>query len=105
MYVTTQIAPAELEAIIAGIPEVKDVIVIPVLDDEAGELPRAYVVLQDNTSITAEKIHAHVDAKVAPHKRLRGGIKFVSSVPKSASGKLLRRVQVEMDRKESKTNN
>ena len=88
-----------MEAIIAGIPEIKDVIVIPVLDDEAGELPRAYVVLQDNVSISAEQIHAHVDSKVAPHKKLRGGIRFASSVPKSASGKLLRRVQVEMDRK------
>jgi 4-coumarate--CoA ligase len=80
---------------------VKDVVVIPVPDDEAGEIPRAYVVPQDGKSITAEQINQYVDSKVAPHKKLRGGIVFVTSIPRSVSGKLLRRVQVELDRKAS----
>jgi 4-coumarate--CoA ligase len=99
-YKGFQVAPAELEAIIGSMTEVKDVIVIPVLDEEAGEIPRAYVVKQPNApeSFNDQSILAFVSAKVAPHKKLRGGVRFVDSVPKSASGKLLRRLQIQIDR-------
>ena len=95
-----QVPPAELEALILSMPAVKDVIVIPVLDDEAGEIPRAYVVKQDNcpASFDESAIIDFVASKVAPHKKLRGGVKFALAVPKSASGKLLRRVQIQIDR-------
>eukprot|EP00595_Chromulina_sp_UTEXLB2642_P003473 CAMPEP_0196763306 /NCGR_PEP_ID=MMETSP1095-20130614/3812_1 /TAXON_ID=96789 ORGANISM="Chromulina nebulosa, Strain UTEXLB2642" /NCGR_SAMPLE_ID=MMETSP1095 /ASSEMBLY_ACC=CAM_ASM_000446 /LENGTH=222 /DNA_ID=CAMNT_0042116199 /DNA_START=1024 /DNA_END=1692 /DNA_ORIENTATION=+ len=104
-YKGYQVPPAELEALIIALPEVKDVIVIPVLDDEAGELPRAYVVLQDNTpeaeySVIEQKIINYVKDNVSSQKRLRGGVKFTKSIPKSPSGKLLRRIQVQIDRGE-----
>ena len=77
-------------------------VVIPVNDDEAGELPRAYVVRQETTDpsqlLTEQDVVDYVHAKVAPHKRLRGGCIFTETIPKSPSGKLLRRVQIEIDR-------
>lgn len=102
-YKGFQVPPAELEALILSMPQVKDVVVIPVPDDQAGEIPRAYVVKQDNApaSFGADDVIDFVRAKVAPYKRLRGGVRFVASVPKSPSGKLLRRVQVQLDRAES----
>lgn len=106
-YKGFQVPPAELEALILTMPEVKDVIVIPVPDDEAGEVPRAYVVKQDNCpkDFSADDIIEFVHANVAPHKRLRGGVIFAPSVPKSPSGKLLRRVQIELDREVHKQSN
>jgi acyl-CoA synthetase (AMP-forming)/AMP-acid ligase II len=99
-YKGFQVPPAELEAIIATMPEVKDVIVIPVLDEEAGEIPRAYVVKQPNCSsdFGEKDIIKFVEGHVAPYKRLRGGVRFTDAVPKSPSGKLLRRVQIDLDR-------
>jgi 4-coumarate--CoA ligase len=98
-YKGFQVAPAELEGIINSMPAVKDVVVIPVPCDEAGEIPRAYVTLQPNQShVTEAHIIDYVHERVAPHKKLRGGIVFTESIPRSASGKLLRRVQMEMDR-------
>lgn len=92
--------PAELEALILTMPQVKDVVVIPVLDDEAGELPRAYVVKQDNVGdeFKEEEVAKFVADHAAPHKKLRGGVRFAEAVPKSPSGKLLRRIQIAMDR-------
>lgn len=102
-YKGYQVPPAELEAVILTMPQVKDVIVIPVPDEEAGELPRAYVVPQDeynkpDSNFNPEDVAEYVYKRVAPHKRLRGGVIFADSVPKSPSGKLLRRVQIEQDR-------
>lgn len=73
---------------------------IPVPCEEAGEIPRAYVALQPHAkdTTTEEDILNHVHERVAPHKRLRGGVVFTDEIPRSASGKLLRRVQVELDR-------
>lgn len=99
-YKGFQVPPAELEALIISIPQVKDVVVIPVQDEEAGEIPRAYVVKQDNcpTDFTEKDIIDFIAKRVAPQKRLRGGVVFTDAIPKSPSGKLLRRVQVEFDR-------
>lgn len=101
-YKGYQVPPAELEAIISTMPQIKDVVVIPVPDDEAGEIPRAYVVRQDGVAekdVSAADVVNYVNERVAPHKRLRGGAFFTDAVPKSPSGKLLRRVQIEIDRK------
>jgi acyl-CoA synthetase (AMP-forming)/AMP-acid ligase II len=99
-YKGFQVPPAELEALIASMPEVKDVIVIPVPDEEAGEVPRAYVVKQDHCpkDFSVEDVIEFVFENVAPHKRLRGGVFFTDMIPKSPSGKLLRRVQIDIDR-------
>lgn len=99
-YKGFQVPPAELEALLLSHDHIKDCVVIPVLDDEAGELPRAYVVKQDNVpdSFSEEDVIDYVASKVAPHKKLRGGVRFAEEIPKSPSGKLLRRIQVAMDR-------
>jgi acyl-CoA synthetase (AMP-forming)/AMP-acid ligase II len=99
-YKGFQVPPADLEALIATMAEVKDVIVIPIPDEEAGEVPRAYVVKQESASKSFKEsdVVEYVHKNVAPHKRLRGGVIFVDSIPKTASGKLLRRLQIEMDK-------
>ena len=66
-YTGFQIAPAELEALINTIADVKDVVVIPVVDDEAGEIPRAYVVKQEGADLTEEDVLNFVHDKVSSH--------------------------------------
>lgn len=95
-YKGFQVAPAELEGLLVSHPHINDVAVIGVYDKEqATELPRAYVVPKDGLS-KAEKAAADIaqwlSERVAHHKRLRGGVHFVDEIPKSASGKILRRV-------------
>ena len=99
--------PAELEALLLTMPEIKDCVVIPVLDEEAGEIPRAYIVKQDHLegspegeAFTEQTVLDFVAGKVAPYKKLRGGVRFAAEIPKSPSGKLLRRIQVQKDRGE-----
>jgi len=87
-----QVAPSELEDLLRQHPAVLDVAVIGVPDDHAGELPRAYVVRKDGFGSMAEKdIQQFVDSQVAPHKKLKAGLVFVDSIPKSNTGKILRR--------------
>lgn len=88
-------APAELEAHLLTHPAVADCAVIAVPDDAAGEVPKAIVVKSasagpDDTAIQA--IKKHVEAHKARHKWLKGGVRFVETVPKSPSGKILRRL-------------
>lgn len=94
-YKGFQVPPAELEAILLAHPCVGDAAVIPYPDDEAGEVPKAIVVLKHEA--TAEDILSFVAAQVAPYKRIRH-LEFIEQIPKSASGKILRRVLVEKDR-------
>jgi acyl-CoA synthetase (AMP-forming)/AMP-acid ligase II len=87
-YKGMQVAPAELEAILLAHPAVADVAVIPSPDEEAGEVPKAYVVLKAPTP--AEDLMAFVAGRVAPHKKIRS-VEFIEQVPKSAAGKILRK--------------
>ncbi|KAL9628667.1 MAG: hypothetical protein Q9164_007183, partial [Protoblastenia rupestris] len=95
-YKGFQVAPAELEGLLLGNEQIDDVCVIGVYDEaQATELPRAYVVLKtglDRNDETKGDIVQWLQNKVASHKRLRGGVYFVNEIPKSASGKILRRV-------------
>ena len=99
-YKGFQVAPAELEALLLTMPQVGDCVVIPVLDEEAGEIPRAYVVKATDMDVTEEEICEFISKKMSPHKKLRGGVRFTDIIPKSASGKILRRIQIQMDRAE-----
>jgi acyl-CoA synthetase (AMP-forming)/AMP-acid ligase II len=105
-YKAFQVAPAELEALINTMEGVKDCVVIPVPDEEAGEIPRAYVVRQDELpqgrQLTERAVEEFVAASVSSHKRLRGGVRFTDIIPKSPAGKILRRVQREIDRNSDK---
>ena len=97
-YQGMQVAPAELEAHILTHPTVADVAVIAVPDERAGEVPKAFVVkaagigLEENEKLLRRKIQRHVEQHKAKHKWLKGGVEFVDAVPKSASGKILRRM-------------
>lgn len=94
-YKGYQVAPAELEAILVGHPAISDAAVIPSPDEEAGEVPKAFVVLKEQ--ISPEEILAYVAGEVSPHKKIRL-IEIVEEIPKSASGKILRRVLVDRER-------
>jgi acyl-coenzyme A synthetase/AMP-(fatty) acid ligase len=90
-----QVAPAELEALLLNHECINDVAVIPVPDETSGEVPRAYVVLNGSDAakkVTEEDIKQWVKEQVAPFKRLEGGVVFTDAIPKSASGKILRRI-------------
>lgn len=95
-YKGFQIAPAELEGVVAAHPKVADVAVIGLyIEGLVSEVPRAYVVpaqgFEDCEGLEKE-IADWVEGKVVNYKRMRGGVKLVDNVPKSASGKILRRV-------------
>ncbi|MFQ5613721.1 MAG: 4-coumarate--CoA ligase family protein [Anaerolineae bacterium] len=94
-YKGFQVAPAELEAVLLSHPAVADAAVIPSPDEEAGEVPKAFVVLKEEVSPGA--IMAFVAERVAPHKKIRR-VEVTDEIPKSLSGKILRRVLVERER-------
>ena len=94
-YKAYQVAPAELEALLVSHAAIADAAVIPSPDEEAGEVPKAFVVLKED--ISPEDIMLFIAEQVAPHKKIRR-LEIVDEIPKSASGKILRRVLVEKER-------
>jgi acyl-CoA synthetase (AMP-forming)/AMP-acid ligase II len=94
-YKAYQVAPAELEALLMSHPAVADAAVTPYQDEACGEIPKAWIVLKGEAS--ADELMAFVAARVAPYKKIRR-LEFTDQIPKSASGKILRRVLVERDR-------
>jgi acyl-CoA synthetase (AMP-forming)/AMP-acid ligase II len=88
-YKGMQVPPAELESVLLSHPAVADAAVVAQKDDDAGEIPRAFVVLK--APATAEDLMAFVAARVAPYKKIRR-VEFIAAIPKSPSGKILRRV-------------
>jgi acyl-CoA synthetase (AMP-forming)/AMP-acid ligase II len=94
-YKGYQVPPAELEAVLVRHPAVSDAAVVASPDVEAGEVPKAFVVPKDE--VTAQELIAYVAANVAPYKRVRR-VEFVEEIPKSATGKILRRVLFERER-------
>lgn len=89
-YKGFQVPPAELEALLLTHPSVADAAVIGVPDPEAGELPKGFVVLKPGAEVTEDDIKAFVADAVAGYKQLRI-VEFIDTIPKSASGKILRR--------------
>jgi acyl-CoA synthetase (AMP-forming)/AMP-acid ligase II len=88
-YKGYQVPPAELEAVLVSHPKVRDAGVIGVVNADGEEVPKACVVVDDG--LEPDELMAYVAERVAPYKRVRE-IEFVDEVPKSASGKILRRV-------------
>jgi acyl-CoA synthetase (AMP-forming)/AMP-acid ligase II len=95
-YKGFQVAPAELEALLITHPAVADVAVIGVPDEECGELPKAFVV-PSGDELAPEELMAWVAERVAPQKRVRL-VEVTEAIPKSPSGKILRRKLVELER-------
>ncbi|GKV07919.1 hypothetical protein SLEP1_g19617 [Rubroshorea leprosula] len=89
-YKGFQVPPAELEQLLQSHPEITDAAVIPYPDEEAGELPMAFVVRQTGSSLSDAEIIDFVAKQVAPYKKIRR-VAFVDSIPKTAAGKILRR--------------
>ena len=90
-YKGFQVPPAELEALLIAHPAVADVAVVPLPDEEAGEVPKAFVVAKPGVEVTAEQLKDYVAGHVAHYKQIRE-LEFIDEIPKSASGKILRRV-------------
>lgn len=86
-----QVAPAELEALIRDHPDVVESCVVGVPHPICGEVPRAFVVRQPGANVTEDDIKAYVAKQVVKYKHLTGGVNFVDSIPKTATGKILRR--------------
>ena len=89
-YKGFQVPPAELEALLIAHPAVADCAVIGVPDEEAGELPKGFVVIAEGSDVSDEELLEHVASQVSPQKKLRI-LERIESIPKSASGKILRR--------------
>ncbi len=94
-YKSYQVAPAELEALLVTHPDVADACVIGVPDLEAGELPKAFVVARGE--LDPDALMAWVGERVAPYKRVRV-VELIDEIPKSPSGKILRRVLAARER-------
>jgi acyl-CoA synthetase (AMP-forming)/AMP-acid ligase II len=90
-YKGFQVPPAELEGLLLKHPAVADAAVIPVADEEAGELPKAFVVRKAGHEADAEELMEFVAGHVASYKKIRK-LEFIDEIPTSASGKILRRV-------------
>jgi acyl-CoA synthetase (AMP-forming)/AMP-acid ligase II len=93
-YKGNQVAPAELESLLLSHPAVADVAAIGSPDPEAGEVPMAFVVVRSPAS--ADELMRYVAERVAPYKKVRR-LQFVDEIPKSPSGKILRRILVERE--------
>jgi acyl-CoA synthetase (AMP-forming)/AMP-acid ligase II len=94
-YKGYQVAPAELEALLLTHPGITDAAVIPLPDEEAGEVPKAFVVASG--PLTPEEVSAFVAERVAPHKKIRA-VEIIDEIPKAPSGKILRRVLKDRER-------
>lgn len=95
-YNANQVPPAEIEALLLSNPKVKDCGVIGIPDENAGELPFAYVVKQDGVDLTEEEIVQFVADNASKVKWLRGGARVIDQIPRNTTGKLLRREMREM---------
>ncbi|XP_027108713.1 4-coumarate--CoA ligase-like 7 [Coffea eugenioides] len=85
-----QVAPAELEATLLSHTDILDAAVVPLDDEEAGQIPIAYVVKAANSELTEDQVIQFVASQVAPYKKVRK-VSFIDAIPKSAAGKILRK--------------
>lgn len=86
-----QVAPAELEGILREHPDVLEAVVIGIKHPKCGEVPKAFVVRRSDSKTTEEDIQQFVAKQVIKYKHLTGGVQFVEQIPKTATGKILRR--------------
>ncbi|KAL4875507.1 hypothetical protein BJY04DRAFT_201889 [Aspergillus karnatakaensis] len=103
-YKGLQVAPAELEGHLISHPLIFDaaVIGVPASDGSGNEVPRAYIVA-DKTKISEDEVKDFVKSHLAHYKQLRGGVVYLQAIPKSPSGKILRRELRDLVKKEAQT--
>lgn len=89
-YKAHQVAPGELEAALLKHPRILDAAVVPFPDEEAGELPMAFVVSREEHDLTESEVISFVGNMVAPYKKVRK-VEFINAIPKSPTGKILRK--------------
>jgi len=94
-----QVPPAELEALLLQHPSVLDAAVIPAPDPTAGEIPKAFVVVRPDDPVTKGELMSWVSERVPSYKKVRR-VEFIDEIPRSLSGKILRRVLVDRERAE-----
>ncbi|CAH2056392.1 unnamed protein product, partial [Iphiclides podalirius] len=90
-YKGFQVPPAEIETVLLQHPAVREVCVVGLPHKEAGEVPLAFVVLQPGNNTNESELQAFVAERLSNPKRLRGGVRFISEIPKAINGKILRR--------------
>ena len=98
-----QVAPPELEGVLLSHPDIVDCAVIGVTDPvrTGDEVPRGYIVRRAGSSgLNDKEVHAYMRERLASYKMLEGGIKWVETIPKTASGKILKRILREEAKKE-----
>lgn len=86
-----QVAPAELEELLRSHPDVLDAAVIGVPHVRNGEAPRAFIVKRNDSHIEEKDIQKFVADKVVDYKELAGGVDFIETIPKTSTGKIMRR--------------
>lgn len=86
-----QVAPAELEGILREHPAILDAVVVGIPNATYGEVPRAFIVRRPDANLTENDVKAFVSKQVAKHKQLTGGVQFIETIPKTATGKILRK--------------
>jgi len=100
-YKGYHVAPAELEAVLLSHPLIADAAVVASPDEEAGEVPKAFLVLKEEQATdregVAKQVMAYVAERVAPYKRVRR-YEFVEAIPRTPSGKIVRRGLIERER-------
>ena len=89
-YKGYQVPPAELEAVLLAHPSIADAAVIGARSSDGEEYPHAFIVAAAGASLTGSDVQDYVAERVSPYKKVRG-VQFVEAIPKSASGKILRR--------------
>ncbi|KAF5179199.1 4-coumarate--CoA ligase-like [Thalictrum thalictroides] len=94
-YKAYQVPPVELEHLLQSHSEIADVAVVPCPDEEAGQIPMAFVVRKPGSNLSGIQVMEFVAKQVAPYKKIRR-VAFVSSIPKSAAGKILRRELIDV---------
>lgn len=93
-YKAYQVAPAELEELLLSHPEISEAAVIPYPDQEAGQIPMAFVVRSPGSSLSERDVINFVAEQVIHYKKIRR-VAFTNSIPKNASGKILRKDLIE----------
>ncbi len=78
-----QVAPNEIEGVLLAHPDIKDAAVIGIVQGEAGELPRAYVVVEEGREVTEVEVRRWVGERLARYKQVEGGVRFVEGIPKT----------------------